>query len=191
MQKYLSKCTYLIFGLALISIIGILCISNQAKAQTSTEKNNSNENVTEEQLTNEINFAMNDATNHDKDGNVTSVNTNEIKQRYGYVPKEYQQLQSDINNGTQVQNSLVTEEAGYKTSQACFEDKINSYMGSFIPLTAITAMYNNPNPKNIKNFSTKAIKAGLKGNAASVAAVITYNYTICKNNYPTPGENVS
>lgn len=173
----------LLFSVAFLTTLSFILSVFPTSAFANQEES---QEIQAEELAKEIEFSMNEATTKDENGKVTNVNIEKIKQRYGYVPQEYTQMQKDLKNGEYIENSFATR--ALKTSEQCFNEKMQGYLQDAIPLAAITSMYNNPSPKNIKKFSHKAVKAGLKGGAAGIAATITYNYSYCVTHYPAPGD---
>lgn len=167
--------------LSLVSVLILTSLTFFISNQTKADMNSDKEQKAIE-LQKEIEFAMNEATQIDKNGKVVKVNTKKIKERYGYVPKEYTRIQNEIDNNKPVVNGFRA--APSKSANQCFNEKMNGFLGDFIPVAAIQEMYANSNPKTMLKFSKVAIKAGLKGNAASVAAQITYYYSYCSTHYP-------
>lgn len=172
-KKILILCLSAILVLTSLGFVN----SNQTKADTKESQEQK-----AKELQSEILFAMNEATESNQDGEVTKVNTKKIKERYGYIPKEYKQIQQDINNDMPMVNALKAKLP--KTANQCFNEKMSGMLGDLIPVAAFSRIYSNPNPKNILYFSKQAIKAGLKGNAVSIAGQITYYYSYCSTHYP-------
>lgn len=174
-KKILILCLSAILVLTSLGLVN----SNQTKADTKESQEQK-----AKELQKEILFAMNEATETNQNGEVTKVNTQKIKERYGYIPKEYKQIQQNINNDAPMVNALKAKLP--KTANQCFNEKMSGMLGDLIPVAAFSRVYSNPNPnpKNILYFSKKAIKAGVKGNAASIAGQITYYYSYCSTHYP-------
>lgn len=173
----------LLFSIAFLTILSFALSVFPPSAFANQEES---QEVQAEELAKEIEFSMNEATTKDENGKVTNVNTEKIKQRYGYVPQEYTQMQKDLQNGEYIENSFATR--ALKTSEQCFNEKMQDYLQDAIPIGVITSLYSNPTSQNIKKFSRKAVKLGIKGGAAGIAATITYNYSYCVTHYPAPGD---
>ncbi|MEJ7220829.1 hypothetical protein [Staphylococcus gallinarum] len=126
MKKGLFKISIILFSLILMT--SIILPENNANAD-SNQSNTPNEigkkvggdfkKLDDEQSSKELSYILNNVFIYDEEGNISDVNTEKSIERYGYVPKEIQEIKDSVDNKTtpESQKGFQTE-AGYKNSRS-------------------------------------------------------------------------
>lgn len=175
-----------IVSLFLLSSIAIF-ISQPASAQNEKKEilKTETSQANEDELAEELNYIYNNIIITDENGQAKEVNLDKAQERYGYVPQEFKDAKVEVQKGQSVEQNTQFRAIPNKTAEQCYKEKLEGLYKGLVPIAAIQNMVENPNLDNAKEFSKAAIKAGVKGNVASMAAQIVYYNTQCASKYPS------
>ena len=184
----------------LILMVGFILPKNDANADSdqSNTPNKIGEKVSgdfneldDEQSSKELSYILNNVFIYDEEGNISDVNTEKSIERYGYVPKEIQEIKDSIENKTTPESQKSFEsEAGYKNSNQCFYGEMQKNFADLIPTSVLGAFLEEASSGKIKKATALKIlktagKAGVKGNIYSLAAQIVWTNEKCNWKYPS------
>lgn len=198
MKKVLFKISIILFSLILMT--SIILPENNANAD-SNQSNTPNEigkkvggdfnKLDDEQSSKELSYILNNVFIYDEEGNISDVNTEKSIERYGYVPKEIQEIKDSVDNKTtpESQKGFQTE-AGYKNSNQCFYGEMQNNFADLIPTSVLGAFLEEASSGQIKKATALKLlkaagKAGVKGNIYSLAAQIVWTNEKCNWQYPS------
>lgn len=183
-----SKSKFTVISIVVLFLLSSMAVflSQPANAQNKNKEvlETETSQTNEDELAEELNYIYNNIIITDENGQAKEVNLDKAKERYGYVPQEFKDAQAEVQKAQTMEESTKLK-AMPKTAEQCYREKLESMYTGLVPIAQIQNMVENPNLDNAKAFSKAAIKAGIKGNVASMAAQIIYYNTECANNYPS------
>lgn len=183
-----SKSKFTVISIVVLFLLSSMAVflSQPANAQNKNKEvlETETSQTNEDELAEELNYIYNNIIITDENGQAKEVNLDKAKERYGYVPQEFKDAQAEVQKAQTMEESTKLK-AMPKTAEQCYREKLESMYKGLVPIAQIQNMVENPNLDNAKAFSKAAIKAGIKGNVASMAAQIIYYNTECANNYPS------
>ena len=180
------------FKLLLVCILILSVISfsfiNLVDASENSQK--SNEIPTFEEVNEEVNFMYKEAVTYDENNNPLGIDYNKVQKRYGTIPQEYKQLESDITKARakakeQQQSGTSTRAVGdnYNGRWECNAKELANQIGSSIPPAVITAVIDYWEQGQKQKAFNKIIKSGLRGNAVGIAYTIISTDVQCSMKY--------
>lgn len=181
-----SKSKFTVISIVVLFLLSSMAVflSQPANAQNKNKEvlETETSQTNEDELAEELNYIYNNIIITDENGQAKEVNLDKAKERYGYVPQEFKNAQAEVQKAQTTEESTKLR-AMPKTAEQCYREKLESMYKGLVPIAQIQNMVENPNLDNAKAFSKAAIKAGIQGNVASMAAQIIYYNTECANNY--------
>lgn len=176
----------LLFLLSTIAIFISQPVDAESQNRSKEVLNSDASQADEDEMAEELNYIYNNVIITDQNGQAKEVNLDKAEERYGYVPQQFKDAKAEVEKGQSMENNNTALRASLpKTAEQCYREKLEGFAGDLVPVATITQLVQNPNLDNAKAFSKAAIKAGIKGNVASMAAQIVYYNTQCAGQYPS------